>query len=212
MTVTLLVLAGVAALGDWAAVQLRLFRLEYVLKPLTLALLIAAAADLGVAGGWVLAALGLGLLGDIGLMLSQGEDADVPFRTGLGAFLAGHICYVIAFVRVGVRGLDILAGALIVAGISALALPPILRKAARTAGRQFAMIVAAYAGVLGLMTVFAAGTGIVATAIGGVLFLASDTLLARERFVAKLPHGPLLVIVTYHLAQFLILLGLIHSF
>ena len=62
------------------------------------------------------------------------------------------------------------------------------------------------------MTVLAAGTQHVLTAIGGLLFLVSDTTLARNRFVARVPHGDLLVHVTYHLAQFLIVLGLVVEF
>jgi uncharacterized membrane protein YhhN len=50
-----------------------------------------------------------------------------------------------------------------------------------------------------------------ATAVGGVSFLCSDTLIARDRFVARVPHGKVLIIVTYHLAQFLILIGLAYG-
>lgn len=211
-----LVGAGVALL-DWLVVELRLFRLEYVLKPLTLALLIVAAvgADLGPAHPFVVAGLALGLLGDVGLMLSKDEDtagADPAFLAGLGAFLLGHISYVIAFTRHGVRGLDLLAGLLIALGTAGLALPKVLRGAKANAGTEFTVVVGAYAAVLSAMTIFAVGTSAIATAIGGVLFLASDTLIARERFVARIPHGPLLIIATYHAAQFLIVLGLVRSF
>jgi uncharacterized membrane protein YhhN len=212
VTVTLLIVAAVLAVGDWVAVHLRLFRLEYVLKPATMAVLVAAAvvADLGVAQPWVVAALGFGLLGDVGLMLSEGRT-DPPFIAGLAAFLIGHIWYVIAFTRVGLRGLAVLAGVLMVVGIAGLALPAVLRGAATSAGRGFALVVAGYSAVLSAMTVLGVGTGLVATAIGAVLFLCSDTLIARDRFVERVPSGPLLVIVTYHLAQFLILIGLIRA-
>lgn len=214
MTVTLLIVAAAVAVGDWAAVNARLFRLEYVLKPVTIVLLIAAAmsADLGVARPWVLAALVFGLLGDIALLISTDGQPDPPFIAGLGAFLVGHICYLVGFLRVGVRALDLLAGVLVVAGVAGLALPAVLRGAARAAGKRFAAAVAAYAALLATMAVLAVGTSIVATAVGGVLFLGSDTLLARRRFVSPVRRGPLLVIVSYHLAQFLILLGLIRSF
>jgi uncharacterized membrane protein YhhN len=211
VTVTLLAVAAAVAVGDWAAVQLRLFRIEYLLKPLTLALLVAAAAvaDLGELKGWLVAALVCGLLGDIGLLLSREGRTDPPFLAGLGAFLLGHICYLGAFARHGLHGLDVLAGLLVVAGVAGLALPAVLRGAARSAGTTFAGIVGVYAAWLAAMTVLGVGTGVVATAIGAVLFLCSDTLLARERFVARLRYGPLLVIVTYHAAQFLILIGLV---
>jgi hypothetical protein len=63
--------------------------------------------------------------------------------------------------------------------------------------------------VLGAMAVLAVGTKSVLTAIGGLLFLGSDTVLAWERFVKPIRGGPVIVIVSYHLAQALIILGLI---
>lgn len=211
-TVTLLVVAAVLAVADWIAVQLRLFRLEYLFKPATLAVLAAAAgvAPLGVIKPWVVAALVLGLLGDVGLMLSDGST-DPPFLAGLGSFFFGHICYVIAFVGVGLNGLATIAGLLVAGGIAGLALPAVLRGAARSAGGVFAGIVGGYAAMLAAMAVLGVGTGIVATAAGAVCFLCSDTLIARDRFVARVPHGNLLIIVTYHLAQFLILVGLAYG-
>ncbi|MEO9138949.1 MAG: lysoplasmalogenase [Jatrophihabitans sp.] len=213
MTLTLLIAGALVAFGDWVAVDRRLFRIEYLLKPLTMVLLILAAisADLGQAQPWIVAGLVFGLLGDVGLMLADEDKADTPFLAGLTSFLIGHICYLAGFIRVGVQTLPILAGLLIVGGIAGLMLPQVLRGAAADAGRGFAGIVAAYSAVLGAMAVLAVGTQHIATAVGGVLFLVSDTVIARGRFVAPITRGPLLVIVTYHLAQFLIVLGLIES-
>jgi uncharacterized membrane protein YhhN len=212
-TVTLLVVAAVLAIGDWLAVQYRFFRVEYALKPATIAVLViaAAGADLGDAKPWVVAALVFGLLGDVGLMLSSGRT-DRPFLLGLGAFLVGHLFYQVAFVVAGVHGLESVAGLLIVGGAAGLVLPEVLRNVRQRAGVEFAYVVGAYAAVLGIMAVLAVGTSHIPTAVGGVLFLVSDTLIARDRFVAPVRHGKLLVIVTYHLAQFLILIGLIGSF
>jgi uncharacterized membrane protein YhhN len=210
--VVLLLVAGVLAAGDWVAVHQRLYHLEYLLKPGTMLVLVAAAgvADLGPERPWVVAALVLGLLGDVGLMLSDGST-DPPFVAGLGSFLFGHICYLIAFAIVGLDGLATFAGMLVAGGIAGLALPAVLRGAARAAGAVFAGIVALYASLLAAMTVLGIGTAVVATAVGAVSFLCSDTLIARERFVAPLRHGKLLIIITYHLAQFLILIGLVYG-
>jgi uncharacterized membrane protein YhhN len=216
VTATLFVLTGVIAAGDWLAVWKRYFRIEYALKPLTLVLLIAATAtaDLPTAKGWVLAALVFSLVGDIALMLSkdQAGKLDAAFLLGLSAFLAGHVCYLAAFARYGLHGVQLLAGLLVVVGSAALTLPRILLRAKRIGGQELMAIIGAYAGVLGAMAVLAVGTASVPTAIGGLLFLASDTVIAWERFVKQIPRGPVLVIVTYHLAQLLIVLGLIqHS-
>jgi uncharacterized membrane protein YhhN len=210
VTVALLVLAAIVAVGDWVVVYRQWARPEYVLKPLALGLLVAAAAtaDLGAAKPWVLAALVFGLLGDVGLLLSSGRT-DPPFLGGLGAFLLGHVAYLVAFSIAGLRGIDVVAGLLIAAGSAAVALPAVLRGAARSAGRPFALVVAGYAGALAAMTTLAVGTGRWPTAAGGVLFLVSDTLIARQRFVGPVRSGDLLVITTYHLAQALIVIGLI---
>jgi uncharacterized membrane protein YhhN len=212
VTLALLIVAAVLAVGDWLAVHFRLYRIEFVLKPATLALLVAVAAinDLGTVKPWVIAALALGLLGDVGLMLSKGHS-DPPFIAGLVAFMLGHVAYIVAFTRLGVHGVDLVAGGLIVAGIAGLAVPAVLRGAARTSGPPFALVVAGYAGVLASMTVLGVGTACIPIAVGTVLFLISDTLIARERFVRQLPLGGLLIIVTYHLAQFLILIGFLRA-
>jgi uncharacterized membrane protein YhhN len=214
VTVALLFIAAALAVGDWIAVQFRFFRVEYVLKPATMVVLIAAAAgaDLGGPKPWVVAALVFGLLGDVGLMLSREGRTDRPFIIGLAAFLVGHLCYQVAYVVSGIHGAESIAGLLIVGGVSALVLPDVLRAVRRSAGPEFAVVVGGYSAVLAVMAVLAIGTSIIPTALGGVLFLASDTLIARNRFVTPVRFGPLLVIVTYHLAQFLIVIGLIRSF
>jgi uncharacterized membrane protein YhhN len=211
VSLTFLILAAVAAVGDWVAVGKRYFRLEFLLKPLTLALLVVAAttADLGPGQAFVVGALILGLLGDIGLMLSRGPDADPPFVLGLAAFLIGHLFYLVAFSRHGLHWLFAIAGLLVVGGVAALTLAPVLRGVGERAGQELAVVVGGYSAVLGAMAVLAVATGSVTTAIGGLLFLVSDVALARDRFVQPLVRGPLLVIVTYHLAQLLIVIGLI---
>lgn len=213
MTATLFGLTLLVAVGDWIAVSKRFFRVEYALKPLTLVLLIgaAASADLPATRPWVLAALVFGLLGDIALMLSddEGGKLDAAFLLGLGSFLAGHVCYLAAFTRYGLGGLQLIAGLLVVIGTAALTLPRVLSRTRAIGGQELMAVVGAYAGVLAAMAVLAVGTGSALTAIGGLLFLGSDTVLAWDRFVKPVRNGPVLVIISYHLAQILIVLGLI---
>ena len=213
VTVTLLVLTALVAAGDWVAVGRRLFRIEFVLKPLTLAVLVgaAASAQLGPAKWWVVAGLAFGLCGDVGLMLSK-DDAgspDAPFVLGLSSFLVGHVCYVVGFARHGLHSLYLLAGALVVIGVATLTLPQVLRGAKAQGGNELRAVVGGYTVVLAAMTTLAVGTSAIATAAGGVLFLVSDTLIGIERFVSRSRVGPLMIIVTYHLAQLLIVIGLI---
>jgi uncharacterized membrane protein YhhN len=217
VTVAFLVLAGILAIGDWFAVSRSLRRVEYAAKPLTLVLLIVAAgfADLGSAKPWVVAALVLGLLGDVALLFAdetpvrEDENPDAAFLIGLSCFLLGHVAYLIAFIRHGLHPVQALAGVLVVAGTSVLAMPKVLRGADRDGGPTLDVVVGGYAAALSAMTVLAFGTGAVATALGAVLFLASDTTLAWHRFVQPLRRGPVLVAVTYHLAQLLIVVGLL---
>ena len=44
-------------------------------------------------------------------------------------------------------------------------------------------------------------------ALGALLFFLSDAFLGWDKFVSRLRHGNLLVIVNYHLGQTLIILG-----
>lgn len=213
MTAVLYLLAIVAAVIDWRAVAQRYFRIEYVFKPAALALLLAAAVgtDLPMVKPWVLAALALSLVGDVALLLLRQPPTDEPdpaFLVGLGAFLLAHAGYVIAFLRHGLAADHVIAGAIIVGVIALPTLPRIALRAGRAEGPLLAVLVCCYAAVLGLMTAFAVGTTGLLTGAGGVLFLVSDTVLAWERFVRPLRRGPVTVIVTYHLAQLLIVVGL----
>ncbi|MCU1659241.1 MAG: YhhN family protein [Pseudonocardiales bacterium] len=211
MTVAFLVLTALVAAADWVAVARRMRGVELAAKPLTLVLLIVAAgfADLGDAKPWVVAALVFGLLGDVALLFADEGSTDVPFLIGLGSFLVGHLAYVAAFSRHGLHGLDVVAGGLVVGGATVLALPRVLRSARRSGGTGLAAVVGLYAAALATMTVLGVGTAAVLTAIGALLFLASDLTLAWDRFVQPLLRGPVLVAVTYHLAQLLIVIGLI---
>jgi len=216
VTTTFLVLAGVAALADWTAVARRQHLVEFILKPLTLALLIVAVGfgHLGDAKPAVLAALALGLIGDVALLFSPDDqsaesDLDPAFLAGLGAFLLGHIAYLVAFARHGLHGWQAVAGLLVVAGAVVLAMPRVLQGARASGGTLLAVIVGGYAAVLATMVILAFSTAAIPTAVGGLLFLASDTTLAWNRFVRPMIRGPLIVIVTYHLAQLLIVIGLL---
>lgn len=230
----LLALAGIAAIADWIAVAQRLQTLEYVCKPLTLTLVIGVAAALhpvdGLRRAYVVAALVLSLAGDVFLMLPGGKQDGLagsaqrsgsrspraptavarfdPFLAGLGCFLIAHIDYIAAF-RVGGPGLDRVALALLVVAPIALPLGTVIARALAAAG-QGAMRapVIAYIAVISAMTASAVATGSLLATAGAWLFLASDALIAWNRFLRPLRWAPLAVIVTYHAAQVLLTVSL----
>lgn len=197
--------AGLDGDGRWV---------HWLAKPLATLLIAsiawqAVASSMSPAPGYrraVLAGMGLSCIGDIALMLPM--DAFVP---GLVAFLLAHVCYIVAF-RAGIhagRGLGVAAmllGAFAAGNLIALwpHLPADMR-----------VPVLAYVVVLAVMAILAlarhwrapAPQGIdrrsTAWAAGGaVLFVASDCLLAWDRFGGGLPMASLLVLSTYYAAQY----------
>ncbi len=211
----LLALALVAAVADWIAVDrveegAQWRALEYLCKPLTLVLLIGVAlaldADEDTTRMWFLAALVLSLAGDVFLMLE--DRAEGLFVAGLGAFLLGHLAYIggmladgVVLTRFGV-GLALVALAVSVIGLT------ILRAVRAGPEPELSGPVSAYMVVISLMVACAIGVGHPALVVGAVLFYASDSLIAWNRFVRVLPHGRLAIMSTYHLAQVGLVLSL----
>jgi uncharacterized membrane protein YhhN len=196
-------IAGVFAVGDWIAKARSQRILEYVCKPATLVALIVAATALDPAAGahtrrmWFVAALVFSLAGDVLLMLPQ--DLFVP---GLAAFLVAHVCYVAGFLSSGPT-----AAALVVAVVVVvLVVAPLARTIFTAIGRaglprELRIAVAAYITVISAMLATALASGNVVAAVGATLFVASDSLIAWDRFVRRLAWAPVAIMVTYHLGQ-----------
>lgn len=204
----LLVAALLVAAVDWVAVGRENRRLEYICKPATMVLLIACALTVlpvsGVQRGWFVAALLLGLAGDVFLMLPS--DAFLP---GLGAFLLGHIAYVLGFVSTGVSGPRALVAGLAMVVLIGLVLPRVLRGARAQGKPALVPAVAGYALVIGLMVVTAFASRLPLAAVPALVFVVSDTLIALRRFVAPRRWMPVAIMGTYHLAQVGLLLVLV---
>jgi uncharacterized membrane protein YhhN len=199
-TVAFIVFALVAAV-DWIAVGIGDRRVEWVAKPLaTLALVVVAASADGPYGGrqwWFVAALVLSLAGDVFLMLPR--DLFVP---GLAAFLVAHLAYVVGFwVDDAPHGVPLVLAVVLVGAVVAVLARRILA-GLRDSGQQ-ALVppVTIYMGVLAVMAVSATGAGPAVAVFGAWWFLASDGLLAWNRFVQPVPYAPVAIMVTYHLAQ-----------
>jgi uncharacterized membrane protein YhhN len=150
--------------------------------------------------------MALSLVGDVCLML----PVDL-FLPGLVAFLLAHIAYIVAFAPGSggkARGLAFGLVA-IIAAANLFGLLPRVDAALK-------IPVVAYTVVLASMAAFALARAwtpaVMSTlprsarmgAIGAVLFMASDSLLAWDRFGGGIPMSALLVLGTYYAAQWCI--------
>ena len=196
----LLGVAGVLAVGDWLAVGREHKAAEYVCKPGATTALLAMAAVLspehsGQRTAFVVA-LVFSLIGDVALMIA-GDRLVI----GLGAFLIGHVAYVVGFALRDGDASDYALGAAIVA-IPAIVLGARFVRALRRGGHdELTAPVMAYVLAIAAMVVSAIAVGNAYAIAGATLFFGSDSLIAEQRFVRPRRAVPVLIMVTYHLAQ-----------
>jgi uncharacterized membrane protein YhhN len=203
------VLPAFFALVDWYAVAREDRRTETWAKPLVLSSLLVVAVVLGAtgstAGVWLLVALVFGLLGDVALL----SDSLPRFRAGVAAFLIGHLAYLACFASLGLprpvwswAGLAVLAAAL-------FATRGVVPATHRLEGPALSVPVAVYSVVIGAMLLCAWFTGVPLVALGASVFVVSDAVLSIDRFVRPIPHARLILMVTYHVGQALIVAGVL---
>jgi uncharacterized membrane protein YhhN len=202
------VAASIFAVGDWIAVSRENKRLEYLCKPATLAALVVAAcvldpaADAGARRAWFVAALVFSLAGDVFLMLPSDQ-----FVAGLAAFLAGHVCYTAGFIAGGLT-----AGAVLVGVVLAAAVVYVLGRRILAALRDQPEVrgpVVAYMAAIGSMLATAVASANPWAAVGAASFVGSDALIAWNRFVRPVARAGLVIMVTYHLGQALLVASLL---
>lgn len=198
-----------AAFLDWTAVERGWKKVRWITKPGAMVLLIAW---FSVMSGWrgPLVWFGLGLvfslLGDVFLMLPG-----VYFLAGMGAFALAHVFTIIGFNQTElIPNLWVVLPLLAIAG-AFIWLTGRVRDGLKTRDEaQMIVPVMAYAVILSLMFLAAVSTlfrpdwpfqAAILASLGGGLFFLSDSILAYNRFVRSLPHGDILVMTTYHLAQ-----------
>lgn len=209
---TSLAAVALAAPLNWWAVAARAQRREWVSKPLVLALLVVTAwlggATESAAGWWLLAALGLSLVGDVALL----SDTPTRFVGGLASFLLAHLAFVVAFAHLGMPRASLgLVGLVLVVGLAAVVGRRVVPEARREGGLALGGAVTAYMGVIGVMVVGAWATGHLLVALGASVFMVSDAILAMDRFVRGRRFGALAVMVTYHVAQVLLVVGVLRA-
>jgi uncharacterized membrane protein YhhN len=176
----------------------------------------AALAWLALARGTPFAALGalicagvaFGFLGDLFMANVFKQENHILF--GMAAFAIGHVLYILAFREIAVRfGLHDLGRYVIALGLSWLLAVVLWFILVRSAGTmQYAAL--AYALFLASMAGYALGmalqnNALLTLAIGAVLFLLSDALLAARLFSGlAFPYAGDVIWITYIAAQALI--------
>lgn len=189
------------------------FSVYAVLKPLTMVIAMACAWWLArpsrypVARGLLLLGLFLSMVGDVCLLFES------SFVAGLSAFLCAHIAYIFMLHRDTPRWLPSKAAffGCAVVGVALYAylwnhgLPSALR-----------LPVWAYVCVIATMAGQAIGRAMSlrtpaawAVALGAISFMASDSILALNKFVGHIPASYLWVLGTYYAAQWLIVFGML---
>lgn len=162
----------------------------------------------------VQAGLFFSLVGDVALMFQHLDDFN--FLIGLGSFLLAQLCYAIAFLQ----------NVLNVGAVRPPWLPLLLSFILGTYGYFFAgrLIPAAeegiripvgiYAGAITLMGIAAAfrwartyRRSFLMVFAGALFFIGSDSLLAVNRFLEPFDGASWMVMLTYAIAQLLIVLG-----
>lgn len=162
----------------------------------------------------VQAGLFFSLIGDVALMFIYVDDFN--FLVGLGAFFLAQLCYAFAFLQniVDVDGLDGLGVPLLISfGIGTYSffyawdLMPHLEEG-------LGMPVIAYVTAITFMGMTAAfrfrrtyPRSFWLVLLGSLFLIASDSLLAWDRFRLPMQWGSVGIVITYALAQFLIAAG-----
>jgi uncharacterized membrane protein YhhN len=213
----LIVFALMIAPIDWFAVNRKWKKLEYIAKPMVIVILITW---LLINGGYqgptifFLIGLGLSLAGDIFLMLP-----DEKFIAGLVSFLFAHLAYIRGFSISGLHfSIGLLAVIVIVGLIGIVVVRQLLKGLTAHHQEKLRFPIIIYAIVISIMLISALSTVIspspgwdfypaIIVSTGAILFFFSDSNLAWNRFVNLVPHGKLMVIISYHLAQIAITLG-----
>jgi uncharacterized membrane protein YhhN len=207
LAAVLLALVGACAVTNWWAVAAGHRRVEVIAKPLTMALLIAAAVVIEPTTAsvkvWFVVGLAFSLAGDVFLLFEERW-----FVAGLASFLAAHIAYTAGLTRVVMDAVALGVGIIIVVAAIAFVGRHIHRAAASTS-RRLAIPVGLYIAAISIMLVAAIGTRNPIAIAGAASFYLSDTILGWNRFVAPVAHGKLWTMVSYHAAQALLVLSVL---
>lgn len=199
--------AALSAIANWWAVWVGRRKVEWVFKPLTLGLLIVVALVLEPSHtdvrAWFAIGLVFSLAGDVFLMLPRER-----FVAGLASFLVGHIAYIVGL-SLDHRSWSLVALAVLVAVVAMALVGRSILASVKADEPAFFAPVVAYMTVISVMVLSAFGTANPVGIGGALFFYASDAVLAWNKFVKPFRAGRVTVMVTYHLAQFGLVLSLV---
>ncbi len=193
------VLTGAAPADGWQW-------LHWICKPLTTVLIFGTAWRMAPPLSaryrrWIAIGMLFSLAGDIFLMLPQ--DAFVP---GLVAFLVAHVCFIRAMLddaRFAARPLALLA-CLAYAALNLWFLWPSLPAALYAPVVVYVVVLASMGGQAASRAWCHAGDVLAVparwAAVGALLFMLSDTLIAWNRFSVAIPWAALWILATYYAA------------
>lgn len=147
-----------------------------------------------------------------GLLFCMFGDATLHwFLVGLFFFLVGHICYIIAFLKIKVVSPSKVAMLLLLFyGIIIAAW--VVGNIFKSGNALLTIGVIIYIAVILTMVWAALQTQQTTLIMGALLFLISDSILALNMFVTSIDHSTLLIMSTYYTAQFMFTISVTKHF
>ncbi len=211
-----LILFSIVLIGDLTGIQLQDEMLQYICKPLIIPviILIFLFQTRGAASGmkkWIISALVFSWVGDLLLMFDT--RAEIFFLLGLSSFLIAHIFYIVFFHSIRIK--ENIKTNLWLLGIVVIYYTALLTLLSPYLGDK-KLPVRIYGIVISFMFMLAmhmlfiknksAGRWMM---MGALLFVISDSVLAINKFYQAFEGAGIIVILTYGLAQLLIVQGAI---
>lgn len=209
----------VVSILDWIAVARSLKKLEYICKPavmLVLLLYLYLTTHFANCAIWFAFGICFSLLGDIFLMLPRKQ-----FMTGLVFFLLAHIFYIVGITSFNPQ-LN-LAAILLLLAISITSYEIyylITSRKVYFVKRRLKIPILIYTIAISMM-LFSAMLSLTSNtwffvpasmvSLGAYLFYISDSIIAVNRYVPGMHPGRMFSMMTYHLGQSLIILGVVYQ-
>ena len=208
ITILLSALAFASAAVHIYADRKRMHRYAYVFKPLTMVLLLliavlAAKGSISLYGVAIIAGIVFSVVGDVALMLPRKQ-----IIIGMGAFLVAHVAYIISFSSGTsvITSIWSLLPFLLYALILGWVVLPRAGKLRFPVGiYEVAIMVMAWRALERMLQT--GSTSATLAFAGAVLFVISDSAWAYNFLVGRFRNAQVLILGTYYLAQWLIVLS-----